>query len=372
MSSSPQPKYRREIANFVALTEDLAQQREVWRSRPYFLEYSTNSACNLRCIMCSQVHEPPVVSTPKERRGPLLDELLPTTTVLTPSATSEPLLNNLKELLPKLVEHQVSLDIITNGALMTPEVLEQLLPHLHQLTFSIDSQVPEVFEKLRAPAKFDDVIPKARHAIARCAEVGLPVTVHMVLAHETLPHLSGFVDFVADELGGKDITVLELLDSSENFEQLDPFSLCGEDAVAAALDGMKARAVERGVNLRIEVHAPHGGVHTNVELPQRISSATVIEVMHLELAAAHLGFCPHVMGYLKVEPDGSTFPCCRGPRELYLGNVLDDGLDAVWNGEAAKDLRRRMFSGDLPEVCQGCAVLEAPKWFNRAEGADDA
>ena len=242
--------------------------------------------------------------------------------------------------------------------------LEALLPHLHQLTISIDSQVPEVFEKLRAPAKFDDVIPKARAAVARCAEAGLPVTIHMVLAEGTIPHLEGFVDFVADDLGARNITVLELLDSSENFAELDPFAAHGEEVVGPALEAMVRRAEERGVNLRLLVHEPHGGVHNNHPAPQRINSAAVIEVMHLELSVANLGFCPHVMGYLKVEPNGETYPCCRAPRELRLGNVLDEGFEAVWNGEPMRELRRRMFAGDLPEVCVGCSVLESPKWFN--------
>lgn len=364
MSSPPVPKYRREIANFVEVCEDLAEKREVWKSRPYYIEYATNSACNLRCIMCSQSEDPPVISTPKAERGKLMDALFQEATILTPSATSEPLLNNLKELLPKIEEHDVWLDIITNGALMTPEVLEQLLPRLAQLTFSIDSQVPEIFERLRYPANFEDVTAKARHAIARCREVSLPVTIHMVLIADNVPHLAGFVDFVVDELGGRDITVLELLDSSEQFAELDAFGAHGEEGVADALDKMAARAKERGVNLRIEVHAPHGKEFTNYAAPARINSPAVMEVMHLELAQKHLGFCPHVMGYLKVEPDGEAFPCCRGPRELRLGNALEEGVEAIWNGPAMQDLRRRMFSGDLPEVCVNCAVLEAPRWFS--------
>ncbi|MBC8451195.1 MAG: radical SAM protein [Planctomycetes bacterium] len=363
MSSPPVPKYRREIANFVEVCEDLAQGREVWSSRPYFIEYSTNTACNLRCIMCSQSAAPPVVSTPKADRGKLMDELFREATVLTPSATSEPLLNNLKALVPKREEHDVWLDIITNGALLTPEVLEQILPRLAQLTFSIDSQTPAIFEKLRAPANFEDVTSKARYAIARCREVGLPATIHMVMVAENVPHLTGFVDFVVDELGGRDITVLELLDSSEMFAELDAFAAHGEEGVATALAAMTQRAEERGVNLRIEVHAPHGKEYTNFEAPQRINSPAVMEVMRLELAKKHLGFCPHVMGYLKVEPDGEAFPCCRGPRELRLGNVLEEGVEAIWNGAAMQDLRKRMFSGDLPKVCVGCSVLEAPKWF---------
>ena len=122
------PKYERELQNFVALTTDLAAKRLVWESRPYYLEYSTNTACNLRCIMCHQVENPPVVSTPLEMQEPFLDEILESTTIITPSATSEPLLNNLRRLLPILERHGVYMDIITNGVLLTPEVTEQLLP----------------------------------------------------------------------------------------------------------------------------------------------------------------------------------------------------------------------------------------------------
>ena len=148
------PKYERELANFVTLTQDLAEKRTVWSSRPYYLEYSTNSACNLRCIMCSQVENPPVISTPLELQGPFLDELFEHTTLLTPSATSEPLLNNMKRLLPLCEEQGVWLDIITNGMLLKPEVLESMLPRLHRLTLSIDSHEKAIFEKLRAPAVF--------------------------------------------------------------------------------------------------------------------------------------------------------------------------------------------------------------------------
>ncbi|MFT4709097.1 MAG: radical SAM protein with 4Fe4S-binding SPASM domain [Planctomycetota bacterium] len=357
------PKYRRELASFVALNTALAQQKTVWDSKPYFLEYSTNSSCNLRCKMCGQSENPPVVTTPKDKRDDLFDQLLPHATIITPSATSEPLLNNMKTLIPKLEEHQVSLNIITNGALMTPEVLEMMLPHLHQLTFSIDSQIKEIFEMMRAPANFEDVTEKARLSVARCKEAGLPVTIHMVLVTDNVPHLEGFVDYVVDDLGAHDITVLELLESTNDFKELDAFGVLGEEVVGSALEKMRARCEERGVNLRIEVHAPHGGEYTYFAQPARINSAAVMDIMHVELSKSHLGFCPHVMSYLKVEPDGEAFPCCRGPRELRLGNVIEDGFEAVWNGKPMQKLRQQMFDGDLPKVCQGCAVLEAPKWF---------
>jgi radical SAM protein with 4Fe4S-binding SPASM domain len=92
--------------------------------------------------------------------------------------------------------------------------------------------------------------------------------------------------------------------------------------------------------------------------------------MHSELSVEQAGFCPMVMGYFKVEPDGEAFPCCRAPEELRLGNVFEDGFEGVWNGEPMQQLRQRMFAGDYPESCKGCVVLDAPRW--RAEARDAA
>jgi radical SAM protein with 4Fe4S-binding SPASM domain len=366
-SPAPPPgarKYEREVANFVALTMDLAEQRLVWRSRPYYLEYSTNSACNLRCIMCSQVENPPVVSTPLAQQGPFLDEVLPLTTVWTPSATSEPLLNNLKRLEPYLRRHQVALDIITNAMLLTPEVLEGLLPHLHRLTLSVDSHRREVLEKLRAPADYDRVIEHSRHATAVCRERGIPVIYHMVLAVDCLPDLEDYVDFVA-ELGGTRITVLELLPNSPHFDELDPFRRVGVEGVRARLEAMRARAQARGIGVLFEIQGDLGGEFNYAGADTRITSASVLEMMQSELAVQQAGFCPMVMGYFKVEPDGRAFPCCRAPKELELGNVLEQGFEGVWNGAPMQELRRRMFAGDYPQSCVGCVVLDGPRW--RAE-----
>ncbi len=363
-ATDSRPKYRRELSNFVALTQDLADGRLEWRSRPYYLEYSTNSACNLRCIMCSQVENPAVVSTPLAKQGPLLEELFQNATLWTPSATSEPLLNNFERLWPLIQSQGIQLDLITNAMLLTPELLERLLPQVHRITLSIDSHKKEVLEKLRAPAIYETVIKHARHATHRCREVGVPVIYHMVLAIDVLADLEDYVDFVA-EMGGTRITVLELLPNTPHFAELDPFQIVGEAHIAERLEAMRRACEARGVGLFVEVHAPLGGEHDYASPATRIQSGAVLEMMHTELAEAHAGFCPMVAGYLKVEPDGTAFPCCRAPRELVLGNVLEQGLEGVWNGEPMRNLRKRMFAGDYPEPCKGCVVLEAPRW--RAE-----
>lgn len=125
---------------------------------------------------------------------------------------------------------------------------------------------------------------------------------------------------------------------------------------------MRQRCEERGVSVLFEVHAPIGADYAYAPAPARVHSGTVLDMLHSELSVSHAGFCPMVMHYFKVEPDGRAFPCCRAPLELELGNVFEEGVEAVWNGPAMQDLRDRMFRGDYPEPCKGCVVLDAPRW----------
>ncbi len=362
---STRPKYERELSNFVSLTCDLALGRTEWKSRPYYIEYSTNSACNLRCIMCSQVEDPPVVSTPLELQEPFLEEIFQLATVLTPSATSEPLLNNLNRLLPLMEEHGVFMDVITNAVLLTPELTERLIPRMQRLTLSIDSHKKDVFEKLRAPAEFEQVVEHARFATRLCRENSIPVIFHMVLAIDCMDGLEDYVDFVA-EMSGTQITVLELLHNSPNFSELDPFASMSDAQVAERLEAMRARAQLRGVSVLFEVHAPMGARYDYGFQSVRAHTGSALEMMHGELAIEHAGFCPMVMGYFKVEPDGTSYPCCRAPRELMLGNVFEQGVEGVWNGAPMRELRQRMFDRDYPECCKGCVVLDAPRYQSEA------
>ena len=68
-------------------------------------------------------------------------------------------------------------------------------------------------------------------------------------------------------------------------------------------------------------------------------------------------FCNMASYYMKIEPSGDVFPCCRAPRELLMGNTHEASVEEIWNGERYRELRRRMQSGDYPEVCRTCSIL---------------
>jgi radical SAM protein with 4Fe4S-binding SPASM domain len=55
---------------------------------------------------------------------------------------------------------------------------------------------------------------------------------------------------------------------------------------------------------------------------------------------------------------GEAMPCCMvsTPDRVSLGNMAQNGADAVWNGAAYRDFRRRLASGSPPEVCRSCSL----------------
>ena len=63
---------------------------------------------------------------------------------------------------------------------------------------------------------------------------------------------------------------------------------------------------------------------------------------------------PQFMAYVTVE--GDVTPCCNyfDSREIKLGNVFEKSGPEIWDGEAYRAFRRRLWSGDLPSKCKIC------------------
>lgn len=338
------------------MVQAISRRRTRFAHGPSFLEFAWTSACNLRCVMCSQSTSPPVINIAKPRAAPLLDAVLPSVSIWAPSATSEPLLNDVDEIVRLCERHQVYLQIYTNTTLLDASRFEKLAPWIHKLFLSIDTHDGTTLTRLRPPLVLEEVRPNLRHATQRCRELAIPCSFSTVLMKDTVPTYPEFVDWVAD-LGGSAINVVDMLDNSPAAAAENAVATLGAERVAELLDAMSARARARGVRLTLELPAElRAGREVLSGVPERVQPAVVVEQLHEAMADESPGFCPQLGYYLKVEPDGEAFPCCRAPRELALGNVLDQELDAVWNGPAAQRLRRAHFENELPAPCRGCHV----------------
>jgi radical SAM protein with 4Fe4S-binding SPASM domain len=64
-------------------------------------------------------------------------------------------------------------------------------------------------------------------------------------------------------------------------------------------------------------------------------------------------YCMEPFGTMVVNADGSVNPCCK--LTWPMGNINDDSIDAIWNGERFRELRTTVLTREnLSPVCQGC------------------
>ncbi len=60
--------------------------------------------------------------------------------------------------------------------------------------------------------------------------------------------------------------------------------------------------------------------------------------------------------------NGRALPCCIAPfsqagyENYTLGDATQQSLREIWNGEAYRDFRAGLQSGDPPKCCAGCGL----------------
>ncbi len=78
-------------------------------------------------------------------------------------------------------------------------------------------------------------------------------------------------------------------------------------------------------------------------------------------------FCAYPFNSLHVWSDGGVTPCCTFfGKALVIGNVRDQSLKEIWDGDAIKDIRSQLLSGDVNPVCHACLTQRETESFAKA------
>ena len=355
-----------ELTNGYARVHDLATEAEEWSSLPAWIEFAPNNLCNLRCIMCGQSEEWPLEVMPKEKAIEVLDQVLPKASLLTPSAISEPMLGNIDLMAEKCREHDVYMNFTTNATVLNGDRLRKIADRMHHLFISFDSHIPEVFEAIRERADFNQVVANIREILLVAGELGIPVDFVAVMTSDNVVHFDGLVDFLAD-LGAAEMAcelrIQLVVGLPEHKQHLDPQNVMSAEAVCEHLDRATERATARQMRFRVEMDEPFRRDVQPRPSKFRLVMGHLVNSLNSHVRDKYPGFCSMASHHLKISPDGTVFPCCRAPKQLMMGNVNEESIEEIWNGENYRALRRQMFSGNYPEPCANCDVLVANPAF---------
>lgn len=297
---------------------------------PAYVQLQTINACQAACTMC-----PYDTYSKVFQRGRMEDWLFekiiseiaehPEIGALVPMLQNEPLLD--KKLFDRLrrfrelVGDRVEIEMVTNGALLTDETVENIRDvRLDVLDISLDALTKETYEKIRIGLNFDQVIAGVERVIAA-----------------GLPHTKIFVRLVRQR---------------DNVHEIRAFA---------------KRWRARGVG--VFIYSAHDRAGSVDRFAERISIPRNAQpILHkLERRASKLwfGHCPVPFSVASILHNGDVLMCVHDwARKDIIGNVRENTLIEVWNGERMLEIRALVSERRYDEVpaCRDCGLAK-DGWF---------
>ena len=270
------------------------------------------------------------------------------------SGLAEPLMNN--RFIPMLAKARAAaphacIAICTNAALLTEDISQQLVDNgLDELVFSLDGVDPEQVDATRRGGSLDIMLQNIR-TLQRVKEgqgATKPVlSAAVVLQRDNLSQLPDIVRLAA-ELGCEGVSVNGLEPYSAALVGsaiwTDPNSVAG---LQSQLNEAQQVARSVGIDLRLPALSPQKPLCSQISRPIVLADGTVVPCSVLAYERPSL---LGIDGQCAVEARDET------TRTVVFGNVASDDLAAVWNGDAYREFRRRVRSGDFPAECSTCLL----------------
>lgn len=287
-------------------------------------------ACNLHCKMCTfWQYDGPTPTTEQLKKVVLALEQLGVKHINLWGG--EPFLHDgIAELFAFIKERGFVLAVITNGTRMTEDKLRAAVQHLDEITFSIDSPHAHVHDKIRGSKGSHELIVRniERFLELRGASARPGLTIDCTIQRDNIAHVHEMIAFA--ERFGADLV-------------FDP----------AQVQGYGNRLTEKLTAIGAEVRwEAMDRLYELSASGKRINSVGNLEIAESYLAGRDITtpcFFPYI-GML-VNPWGEVIYCWGWDKKM--GNVLDGGFRARWNGPEYKALRRQTLKCGM-DRCKRC------------------
>ena len=329
--------------------------------------------CNLNCIMCAQnVHRKDRVARP-ERYDPkrelpfekwvsFLDQISASRPPLYVTGGEPLLYPKFRELIREIKKRKIYVHLATNGTLLSKEADFLVEAGVEGITISIDGP-PDVHDRIRGTTGI----------FSRAAE-GAMALVDARRRHKALSPMLAFIcTLTKSNYQYLEEAVECVINLGGDHLQVNHATFYSPDLVAKH-NAMFTPESLKAMGLCMELPSIHDGLHENdmeredirrlLELMERVKrqakgrimltfeprlSADLVEPYYLDLAYPFEEECNSLWGSLNVGPDGRVSPCLN----FLVGNIMEDTIADIWNGEMMQRLRALIADGLLPG-CQRC------------------
>ena len=327
---------------------------------PRQLYIEVTNHCNSLCVSCPLTYDHFLPFEPKHHLSwedfrRIVDQA-PVIARAILHGIGEPLLNRD---LPRFVAHLkgrgAHVLFNSNGVLLDERRGDRLAEaELDELRISIDAVTPELYARLRGIDQLPRIVRNLKAFVARHGGRKSPrVSLWLVGMQENLHQLPDFVRLGA-EIGVPEVYLQRLVYFGSGAQIAEDTTMTHGQSLYATLGSQQAELICEAEHLALELG-----------LTFRASGATTPHESIAVKGDSPWRGCMRPWSLMYITANGTALPCCISPfavedfSSIVLGNVLEDSLPAVWNGERYQALRAAVDSdGPAPWPCQFCGV----KW----------
>ncbi len=304
---------------------------------PYFVDWAITAKCNLSCSHCRGFPKGELSTDRAKKLVAEIAELKPDWVIV---EGGEPLLRpDLFELLDLMRQRELEVHLITNGMLISPQIIATLKQLGVKVMVSIDGATKATYEAIRNGADFDRVVQSAR----TYATEGLLEAINTTLLKMNYREIPGLFDLAAS-VGVKRVTIIGLKPCHDFLQKL----LTPEEYREAIKLACRA-AEETGVEFFFDEPFFWPTVREWGLLAHQPAVGTGIVVSSTSAC---------VFGeYIFIETNGGVKPCSFPP--MTVGNVNDKPLGEIWDDMLASPfLHQIKDSKTRTGYCRSCQYLE--------------
>jgi radical SAM protein with 4Fe4S-binding SPASM domain len=366
-----------------------------------------------------EVYNSKSMNMPTELLKKAGNEALPWVNAYCLSLSGEPLLTpDVLDVINQFSSFNAKLDLTTNGMLLTADMLEKILPFLGRVCFSVDGASKGTYERNRLGARYEKLITNVK-LVTRVVGITGIQDIEVSLAYvvmgnniRELPELIMLARFLGvrivygfflivhpeNNMADEDVALHKAL-YNEYLEKAlklahkhgiaiyfpPPFKDVDQKAVDDKTDRMREeqQCIDKDIKRLIDVDRIENdanriaaeikarrlatdGQRENAVNEYLRDADYLGELLYLyrdklkrlaENPDATIKYCDFLQRRIYVHYDGEVAPCCVLGRPS-LGNINNNTINEIWNGEKYNDFRSRFYSEEPYECCRGCGFSQ--------------
>jgi MoaA/NifB/PqqE/SkfB family radical SAM enzyme len=249
-----------------------------------------------------------------------------------------------------------SVQFVTNGTLVTSEMARDFVNmKIRSILISIDG-TKQIHDDIRGQSDvFDHALQTIEYIVKWKKDIKstIPdIAVNSVVMDNNLSSLSELVKMIS-RLEIKNLG-LQMIDKSQC--RFSPMKSLSEAFIPpSTVDSYPSSNIEEELII-LKRNAHEAGVNIQIKPEVTLSEFSDYYSNKMDLSSF---YCIHPWSQTIISPYGDVYPCYM----LSMGNVREESLLKIWNGNKYRDFRTSLKKHRLFPQCLGCCFMTRKRWL---------